>query len=498
MPGEAWGVGASEHLSVWVGARAPIDKMFKKVLVANRGEIALRVIRACKELKIPTVAIHSEADSITLYVKKADESCLVGPGPISGYLNIYKIIELATQKGADAIHPGYGFLSENPEFAEACAEKGITFIGPPSHAIRSMGNKVLARQMMKKIGVPVVPGVMDPLRSEDEALGAAEEIGYPLILKAAAGGGGRGMRICRSAEDVRRNFPLASSEAQKAFGDGSLYMEKYIEGPHHIEFQIMADQHGHVIHLGERDCSIQRRYQKLVEIAPSLLLDEDLRRQIGETAVKVAQSVGYENVGTVEFLVDRNRNFYFLEMNTRVQVEHTITEEITGIDIVKEMILLAAGKPLSLRQDEVDISGHAIECRINAEDPMRNFLPTTGKITAYYSPGGFGVRIDGNAYRGYVVPPYYDSLLAKMTVWGRNWEEVVDRTHRCLDEFVIRGVKTTIPLYLKMMEDEEFRRGDFDIQYIDRKLHDLMYTDSRNRTDLVAILAAAVAAYSRR
>ena len=472
--------------------------MFKKVLVANRGEIALRVIRACKELRIPTVAIHSEVDSTTLYVKKADEACLVGPGPIAGYLNIYRIIELATQKGADAIHPGYGFLAENPEFAEACAENGITFIGPPAHAIRSMGNKVLARQTMEKLGVPVVPGVMESLRSEDEALQAAKEIGYPLILKATAGGGGRGMRICRNNGELRRNFSTASSEAQKAFGQGDLYLEKYIEGPHHIEFQIMADRYGHVIHLGERDCSIQRRYQKLVEIAPSLLLDTELRRRMGETAVKVAQAVGYQNVGTVEFLVDKNRNFYFLEMNTRIQVEHTITEEVTGIDIVKEMIRLAAGKPLSLRQEDVDISGHAIECRINAEDPMRDFLPSTGKITAYYSPGGFGVRIDGNAYRGYVVPSHYDSLLAKLTVWGRTWEEVVDRTHRSLDEFVIRGVKTTIPLYVKILEDEAFRRGDFDIQYIDLRLKELMYTVPRNRMDLVAVLSAAIAAYSRR
>jgi len=472
--------------------------MFKKVLVANRGEIALRVVRACKELKIPTVAIHSEVDSTTLYVKKADEACLVGPGPIAGYLNIYRIIELATQKGADAIHPGYGFLAENPEFAEACAENGITFIGPPAHAIRSMGNKVLARQTMEKLGVPVVPGVMESLRSEDEALQAAKEIGYPLILKATAGGGGRGMRICRNNGELRRNFSTASSEAQKAFGQGDLYLEKYIEGPHHIEFQIMADRYGHVIHLGERDCSIQRRYQKLVEIAPSLLLDTELRRRMGETAVKVAQAVGYQNVGTVEFLVDKNRNFYFLEMNTRIQVEHTITEEVTGIDIVKEMIRLAAGKPLSLRQEDVDISGHAIECRINAEDPMRDFLPSTGKITAYYSPGGFGVRIDGNAYRGYVVPSHYDSLLAKLTVWGRTWEEVVDRTHRSLDEFVIRGVKTTIPLYVKILEDEAFRRGDFDIQYIDLRLKELMYTVPRNRMDLVAVLSAAIAAYSRR
>lgn len=473
--------------------------MFKKVLVANRGEIALRVIRACKELGIPTVAIHSEADSTTLYVKKADEACLVGPGPVSGYLNIYRIVELAVQKGADAIHPGYGFLSENPEFAEACAEHEITFIGPPTDVIRTMGNKVLARQRMQKIGVPVVPGVMDPLRSDEEAVQAAREIGYPVILKAAAGGGGRGMRICRTEEDVRKNFSVACSEAQKAFGDGSLYIERYIEGPHHIEFQIMADRYGNIIHLGERDCSIQRRYQKLIEIAPSLLLDAELRRRMGETAIQVARAVNYQNVGTVEFLVDRHRNFYFLEMNTRVQVEHTITEEITGIDIVKEMIRLAAGQPLSIRQDEVELNGHAIECRINAEDPTRNFQPSTGKITAYYSPGGFGVRIDGNCYRGYVVPPYYDSLLAKMTVWGRTWRETVDRTHRCLDEFVIRGVKTTIPLYLKIMEDEAFRQGDFDIHYIDRRLNDLIDTDFGNRrTDLVVVLASAIAAYSRR
>ena len=471
--------------------------MFKKVLVANRGEIALRVIRACKELRIPTVAIHSDVDSTSLYVKKADEAILVGPGPIAGYLNLYRIIELATQKGADAIHPGYGFLAENAEFAQACTAAGITFIGPPAPVIRLMGNKVRARKLMQRIGIPVVLGVMDPLPSEDEAVRAAGEIGYPVILKAVAGGGGRGMRICRTEEEVRVKFSTAASEAGKAFGDSSLYLEKFLEGPHHIEFQVMADRQGEIIHLGERDCSIQRRHQKLVEIAPSLFLDPALRRRMGEAAVRIAKEANYENVGTVEFLVDRHRNFYFLEMNTRVQVEHTITEEVTGVDIVKEMIRLAAGRPLSLRQEEVDVSGYAIECRINAEDPFRDFSPSSGKITSYYSPGGFGVRIDGNAYRGYVMMPYYDSLLAKLTVWGQTWEEVVDRMHRSLDEFQIRGVKTTIPLYLKMMEDPAFRKGDFDITYIDQKLGELLGPPPRSREDLVAVLSAAIAAYSR-
>ncbi len=472
--------------------------LFRKVLIANRGEIALRVIRACKELKIPTVAIHSEVDATALYVKKADEACLVGPGPVAGYLNPYRIVELAQQKGADAIHPGYGFLAENPEFARACIANEIMFIGPSPKAIEEMGNKILARQKMAAAGVPIVPGWMEPISSAQEAAAIAAQVGYPVMLKAAAGGGGRGLRICRNEEELLKYIPIARSESMTAFGDDTLYLEKCLIAPHHIEFQILADHHGHVIHLGERDCSIQRRHQKLVEIAPSLFLDENLRRKMGEVAVRAARAVGYTNAGTVEFLVDHDRNFYFLEMNTRVQVEHTVTEEVTGIDIVKEMIRIAAGEPLTVTQEEVRIQGHAIECRINAEDPLNGFMPMPGKITAYYSPGGFGVRIDGNVYRGYVVPPYYDSLLSKLTVKGRTWEETVDRMHRSLEEYVIRGVKTTIPFYTRIMQDPLFRSGQFDTSYIEKQLERLNYRAERNRMDLVLAISAAVAAHVRR
>jgi len=472
--------------------------LFRKVLIANRGEIALRVIRACKELKIPTVAIHSEVDATALYVKKADEACLVGPGPVAGYLNPYRIVELAQQKGADAIHPGYGFLSENPEFAQACIANEITFIGPSPRAIEEMGNKILARQKMAAAGVPIVPGWTEPISSAQDAAAIAAQIGYPVMLKAAAGGGGRGLRVCRNEEELVKYIPIARSESMTAFGDDTLYLEKYLIAPHHIEFQILADHHGHVIHLGERDCSIQRRHQKLVEIAPSLFLDEDLRQKMGEVAGRATRAVEYTNAGTVEFLVDHDRNFYFLEMNTRVQVEHTVTEEVTGIDIVKEMIRIAARKPLMVTQEEVRIQGHAIECRINAEDPLNGFMPTPGKITAYYSPGGFGVRIDGNVYRGYVVPPYYDSLLSKLTVKGRTWEETVDRMYRSLEEYVIRGVKTTIPFYKRIMQDPLFRSGQFDTSYIEKQLERLNYRAERNRMDLVLAISAAVAAHVKR
>lgn len=473
-------------------------KMFRKILVANRGEIALRIIRACKELLIPTVAIYSEADATTLYVKKADEDCLVGPGPIEGYLNIYRIVDLAKQRGVDAIHPGYGFLSENPDFARACREAGLTFIGPSPEAIRSMGDKIEARRRVQQAGVPIVPGLSDPVGNVAEALDGARSVGYPVMLKASGGGGGRGLRVCKSPQELENQFPIAQAESKAAFGKDTLYLERYLEAPRHIEFQILADQYGNVVHLGERDCSIQRRHQKLVEIAPSLLLDDALREEMGEAAIAVARSVQYTNAGTVEFLVDGSGRYYFLEMNTRIQVEHPVTEEVTGIDIVKEMIRISAGLPLSVKQDEVQIWGHAIECRINAEDPMRGFIPVPGKITAYYSPGGFGVRIDGNVYAGYVVPPYYDSLLAKLTVWGRTWEAAVDRMSRALDEYVIRGVKNTIPFYKRIMKDEAFRRGDFDTGYIDRQLAELTYADARDPIDLAVAIAAAIASYSRR
>jgi acetyl-CoA carboxylase biotin carboxylase subunit len=472
--------------------------MFKKVLIANRGEIALRIIRACKELAIPTVAIHSETDATTLYVKKADEACLIGPGPIEGYLNIYRIVDLAKQKGVDAIHPGYGFLSENADFARACQENDLVFIGPSPEAIRAMGDKVEARRKASLAGIPIVPGLLDSVATVTDALAGALELGYPVMIKASAGGGGRGLRICKTPEELQQQFPIAQSESKAAFGRDTVYLEKYLIAPRHIEFQIVADRHGNVVHLGERDCSIQRRHQKLVEIAPSLLLDETLRKEMGEAAVKVARSVDYTNAGTVEFLVDASRRFYFLEMNTRIQVEHPVTEEVTGIDIVKEMLRVAAGEPLSIRQEEVRISGHAIECRINAEDPLKNFAPVPGKVTAYYSPGGFGVRIDGNVYKGYVVPPHYDSLLAKLTVWGRTWEATVNRMHRALDEYLIRGVKTTIPFYKRIMNDEAFRRGEFDTGYIDRRLAELTYSDDRNRVDTVIAIAAVIAAHSKR
>lgn len=470
--------------------------MFKKVLVANRGEIATRIIRACKELGIPTVAIYSEADATTYYVKKADESCLVGPGQVAGYLNIYRIIDLAIQRGVDAIHPGYGFLAENPEFARACLDNGITFIGPSPEAVFQMGNKSVARSIMKKAGIPVVPGTDGNVASVDEALAFARNAGYPVMVKATSGGGGRGLRVCYNDDELRKNCVIAKSEAKSAFGNDEIFLEKFIESPRHIEFQILADSHGNTVHLGERDCSIQRRHQKLIEIAPSLFLDDDLRRRMGEAAVAAARAVNYTNAGTVEFLVDAQRNFYFMEMNTRIQVEHTVTEEVTGIDIVKEMIRIAAGHPLSFKQEDVEIRGFAIECRINAEDPHNDFLPATGKITAYYSPGGPGVRIDGNVYRGYQIPPYYDSMLAKLTVRGRTWEETLNRTARCLDEYVIRGVKTTIPFYKRVIQNEQFRSGDFTTRFIDENFDQLIYREEKDPAQLALILSAAIMAHS--
>ncbi len=471
--------------------------MFKKVLIANRGEIALRIIRACKELGVPTVAIYAAPDATTLYVKKADEAYLVGPGPIEGYLNIYRIIDLAKQKGVDAIHPGYGFLSENADFARACEENGITFIGPPADAICAMGNKVAAREMMRKVGVPVIPGTFEPLVSVSDALHHAKQIGYPVMIKASMGGGGRGIRVCKDSAELTSLYPIAQAEAKSAFGKGDLYLEKFLLSPRHIEFQILADHYGSIIHLGDRDCSIQRRHQKIIEIAPSLFLDEPLRKEMAEAAIAAARAVGYTNAGTIEFLVDANRKYYFIEMNTRIQVEHTVTEEITGIDIVREMIQIAAGRPLAFKQTDVRLFGHAIECRINAEDPRNNFIPTPGKITAYYSPGGIGVRIDGNVYVGYVVPPYYDSLLAKMTVRARTWKGVVSRTVRALDEFVIRGVKTPIPFYKKILKDPDFIAGNFDITYIETHLEQLNVEADYNKMDRVVAVAAAIAAYSK-
>ena len=472
-----------------------MPQLFKKVLIANRGEIATRVIRACKELGIPTVAIYSEEDATSLYVKKADESYMVGPGPIQGYLNIHRLVDLATKVGVDAIHPGYGFLSENPKFPKLCEKKGITFIGPSSQTITDMGDKVQARKMMVKAGVPILPGTEDAINDVDEAVQFAKKIGYPIMVKASGGGGGRGLRVARTEKELIDAITTARKEAGAAFGVSEVFLEKYLDKPHHIEFQIFADKFGNTVHLGERDCSIQRRHQKLIEITPSLILTPELRKRMGEAAVKAAKAANYANAGTVEFLVDDDRNFYFLEMNTRIQVEHPITEEVTGIDLVKKQIEVAAGKPLGFTQEDVKVNGFAMECRICAEDPKNNFFPSFGRVTAYYSPGGIGVRIDGAIYKDFIIPSCYDSLVAKLVVRGTTWDETVSRMHRCLDEFVIRGVKTTIPFLKKIMEDPDFQQGDFDTGFIDRKPDLMDYEEYGEATDLVAAIAAAIAAH---
>ncbi len=469
--------------------------MFKKILVANRGEIAMRIIRACRELNIATAAIYSEADSTGIYVKKADEAYMVGPGPVKGFLDSQQIVDLAQRIGADAIHPGYGFLSENSQFAQLCHTSGITFIGPSPHAIELMGSKVKARELVKRVGVPIVPGTAGGVTDVNEALSFAKETGYPVMIKASAGGGGRGLRVVRSDAELRENMAVASREAQASFGDGSVFLEKYIERPHHIEFQILADRHGHIIHLGERDCSIQRRHQKLIEIAPSLILTPGLRAEMGEAAITIAKAVDYDNAGTVEFLLDQDKHYYFIEMNPRLQVEHTVTEQITAIDIVRNQIAIAAGDPLDITQQEVTLQGHAIQCRINAEDPKNNFRPCTGTVTAYLSPGGIGVRIDGAVYKDYTVPPYYDALLAKLTVRGRTWEETVSRMRRSLEEYVLRGVKTTIPFMMRIMQDQDFMAGHFDTSYLEMHPDLFNYDEFEQPEDLVLALSAAIAAY---
>jgi len=469
--------------------------MFKKILVANRGEIAMRIIRACRELNIATVAIYSEADSTGIYVKKADEAYLVGPGPVKGFLDKQQIVDLALRIGADAIHPGYGFLSENADFAELCETSGITFIGPSPSAINAMGSKIKARDLAKEIGVPVVPGTEGGVTDIKEALAFAKEAGYPVMIKASAGGGGRGLRVVRTDAELRENMEVASREALAAFGDGAVFIEKYVERPHHIEFQILADKHGNIIHLGERDCSIQRRHQKLIEIAPSLILTPRLRAEMGASAIQIARAVSYDNAGTVEFLLDQDGRYYFMEMNPRIQVEHTVTEQITAIDIVRNQISIAAGKPLEIQQSDVTLQGYSIQCRINAEDPRNNFRPCTGTITAYLSPGGIGVRIDGAVYKDYTVSPYYDALLAKLTVRGRTWEETVSRMRRSLEEYVLRGVKTTIPFMKAIMQDQDFRAGRFDTSYIDTHPDLFNYDDVEQPEDLVLAISAAIAAY---
>lgn len=442
--------------------------MFKKVLIANRGEIAVRIIRACRELGIQTAAVYSKADKDALHVTLADEAYCIGPAAATdSYLNMTNLLSTATLIEADAIHPGYGFLAENADFAELCADCGIKFIGPTPEAILKMGDKTTARDTMKVAGVPVVPGTEGIIEDIGLATKKAAEIGYPVIVKATAGGGGKGMRVVYSEEELKKAISLAQQEAQANFGNSGVYLEKFLEKPRHIEIQVLADEHGNVIHLGERDCSIQRRYQKLIEEAPSPALDEKLRAEMGEAAVLAAKSVDYASAGTIEFLLDRHGRFYFMEMNTRIQVEHPVTEEITGIDLVKEQILVAAGKPLSVKQEDVEFNGWSIECRINAERPDKNFMPSPGKIDLYLAPGGIGVRVDSACYQGYEISPYYDSMVAKLIVWGADRKEALNRMSRALDEFAVHGVHTTIPFHRKLLKHPKFVEGDFHIQFLE-------------------------------
>jgi acetyl-CoA carboxylase biotin carboxylase subunit len=441
--------------------------MFSKVLIANRGEIALRVIRACRELGIATVAIYSQADEDSLHVRFADETVCIGPPPSSeSYLNVARIISAAELTNADAIHPGYGFLAENADFADVCEDCGIAFIGPSGDMIRRMGDKSLARETMLAAGLPVVPGCEGVIKDAEQALKVAGQIGYPVMIKASAGGGGRGLRIAAGEESLRHAFELARSEAESAFGNDDLYIEKFLQRPRHVEFQILGDHQGQVVHLGERDCSIQRRHQKLVEESPSPAITPQMREKMGADAIRGARSIDYWGAGTVEFLLDADGRHYFMEMNTRIQVEHPVTEEVVGIDLVKEQIRLAAREPLGYGQEDVIQNGHAIECRINAEDPDENFRPHPGKITSFHLPGGHGIRVDTHAYAHYVIPPYYDSLLAKLIAHGHDRQEAMVRMERALEEFVVEGIKTTIPFQQRVIADPRFRAGRFDTTFI--------------------------------
>ncbi len=441
--------------------------MFRKVLIANRGEIAVRIIRACREIGIPTVAIYSQADANSLHVRLATEAYCIGPAQSSkSYLSIPAIISAAIVSGADAIHPGYGFMSERADFAEICAKHGIKFIGPTAEAMRKMGDKATARKTMIENNVPVTPGT-GILKTPEEVKEFAHKVGYPIILKATAGGGGKGMRICRSDDDVETNMNLCQSEAQNFFGNPDVYAEKYLENPRHIEVQILADQYGNVVHLGERDCSIQRRHQKLLEEAPSPAIDEATRKEMGAAAVRAAKAINYESAGTCEFLLDHDGKWYFMEMNTRIQVEHCVTEMISNVDLVREQIMIAAGEKLDFTQDEIVLRGHAIECRINAENPEKDFMPNPGEITGYVTPGGFGVRVDSHAYQDYKIPPYYDSMIGKLICWGRTRNEARRRMYRALKEYVITGVETTIPFHQAIIEDPVFMSGNFNTGFIE-------------------------------
>ena len=445
--------------------------MIKKVLIANRGEIALRVLRACQELDVEAVVVYSEADRDSLPVRLASEAVCIGKGPSTqSYLNVQNILSAAAITGCDAVHPGYGFLSENARFAAMCADHDITFIGPSPHAIAQMGDKATARALMQAAGVPTVPGSDGVVPGPEEARVYAESIGYPVLIKATAGGGGRGMRVAHHPRDLQENLKLATKEAAAAFGNGDVYLEKYLEEPRHIEIQVVADRHGHVVHLGERDCSVQRRHQKLLEEAPSPALSQALREEMGRAAINAARSVNYEGVGTVEFLLDKHGKYYFMEMNTRIQVEHPVTELVTGIDLVKEQLRIASGEPLGYAQEDIRISGHAIECRINAEDPDRDFQPSPGTIEAYVAPGGPGVRVDSHAYPGYVIPPYYDSMIGKLIVWAPDRKQAIARMSRALGEYAITGVKTTIPLQERILGNAFFRNGEVYTNFVQRRI----------------------------
>lgn len=443
--------------------------MFKKVLIANRSEIALRIIRACKELGISTVAVHSEADSESLHVRFADEAVCIGPAQSAeSYLDPRRIITAAEITGAEAIHPGYGFLAENAEFADMCLSSDLKFIGPTSDMIRQMGNKARAKELMIEAGVPVVPGSAGILPTVEAGLELVKDISFPVILKAVSGGGGRGMRIVRNIEEFEMNFQMAKAEAQGAFGDPDLYLEKFIENPRHIEIQIMTDQHGNAVYLGERECSIQRRHQKLLEESPSMVVSPELREKMGIVSVQAALKIGYEGAGTIEFLLDKHDNFYFMEMNTRIQVEHPVTEMAFNRDLLKDQVRVAAGEHLGYTQDEIKLAGHAIECRINAEDWERNFMPSPGEISSFNVPGGPGIRVDTHAYSKYKIPPYYDSLIAKLIAHGKDREEAIARMNRALHEFVIEGIKTTIPFHQRLINHPDFISGEFDTGFLDR------------------------------
>jgi acetyl-CoA carboxylase biotin carboxylase subunit len=441
----------------------------RRILIANRGEIALRIIRACREMGITSIAVFSDADKESLHVRRADEAVHIGPAlSHKSYLKQDHIIQAAVDSGADAVHPGYGFLSENASFAQACQDKGIVFIGPLAQTIAKAGDKSSARQTLIELGIPVIPGSDDVLDSVDAACNTAAEVGYPVILKASGGGGGRGMRIACSDDELRQAFKVASGEAAAAFGNPALYLEKYIENPRHIEIQIIGDRHGSIVHLGERECSIQMRYQKLIEEAPSPFVDDALRQRLGDTAVRIARAIDYVNAGTMEFLVDKDKNFYFMEVNARVQVEHPVTELITGIDIVREQIRIASGHPLSVSQEEIRLNGWAMECRINACDPNDNFMPSPGLIESVTFPGGPGIRLDTHIHGQYLVTPYYDSLIGKLCVHDENRDRAIKRMQRALDEFDIKGIETTIPFYKQVFDDQRFQAGDFDTHFLDR------------------------------